>query len=102
MITIQVDPVILQLGPFSVSWHSLFILVGIFVAVWLSARLVRTAGLSEARFYSLIMWGIPAGVVGARLVHVIDYWDSYAANPAAIFAFWNGGLLSGALFLEAR
>ena len=92
MITIHIDPVILQLGPFSISWHSIFILVGIMVAVWLSGRLVRRAGLPEARFYSLIMWAIPAGVVGARLVHVIDYWDSYAADPAAIFAFWKGGL----------
>ena len=92
MIIIQIDPVLFHLGPFALSWHSLFIVVGIIVAVWLSARLVRMAGLSEARFYSLILWAIPAGVVGARLVHVIDYWDTYAANPAAIFAFWKGGL----------
>ncbi|MBI4188522.1 MAG: prolipoprotein diacylglyceryl transferase [Chloroflexi bacterium] len=92
MIKIGLDPILLHLGPFFVSWHSLFSVVGIVVAVWLSARLVSKAGLSVDTLYSLALWGIPGGIIGARLVHVIDYWDFYTANPGSILAVWTGGL----------
>ena len=92
MITIGIDPILISLGPFSISWHGLFMLIGIVVGVWLPARLVAKAGLSVDRIYSLALWGVPGGIVGARLVHVIDYWSYYSANPGAILAFWGGGL----------
>jgi phosphatidylglycerol:prolipoprotein diacylglycerol transferase len=92
MITIGIDPILISLGPFSISWHGLFMLIGIVVGVWLPARLVAKAGLSVDRLYSLAIWAVPGGIVGARLVHVIDYWSYYSANPGAILAFWAGGL----------
>ncbi len=66
--------------------------VAIAVAIWLSARLVAKAGLSVDTLYSLALWCIPGGLIGARLVHVIDYWNYYLANPGSILAFWQGGL----------
>ena len=42
--------------------------------------------------FSMAIWAVPGGIIGARLVHVIDYWSYYLANPAAILAFWQGGL----------
>ncbi len=92
MISIGINPILFTLGPFSLSWHSLFIVLGIAVAVWLSARLSVRAGLSADRLYSIAIWAVPGGIVGSRLVHVIDYWDAYMANPAAIFALWEGGM----------
>ncbi len=92
MINIGIDPIIVTLGPFSLSWHSLFIVIGIAVGVWLPARLVAKAGLSADRLYSIALWGVPGGIIGARLVHVIDYWGYYSANPGTILAFWQGGL----------
>ncbi|MBI2288319.1 MAG: prolipoprotein diacylglyceryl transferase [Chloroflexi bacterium] len=92
MIKIGLDPILLHLGPVSVSWHGLFIVVGMVVAVWLSARLVTKVGLSADTLYSLGFWGIPGGIIGARLVHVIDYWDFYMTNPGSILAIWEGGL----------
>ncbi len=92
MINIGIDPILLTLGSFSLSWHSLLMIVAIVAAVWLSARLVAKAGLSAETLYSLALWGVPGGIIGARLVHVIDYWNIYSANPGSILAFWGGGL----------
>ncbi len=92
MISIGIDPILINLGSFSLSWHSLFMLIAIAVGVWLPARLVAKAGLSVDRLYSMALWAILGGIVGARLVHVIDYWSYYAANPGYILAFWRGGL----------
>ena len=92
MIRIGIDPILFNLGSLSLSWHSLFMVVAIVVGVWLPARLVAKAGLSVDRLYSIALWGVPGGIIGARLVHVIDYWSRYMANPGDIFAFWKGGL----------
>lgn len=92
MISIGIDPILVTLGHFPITWHSLFMTVAIVVGVWLSARLAAKAGLSVDRLYSIALWGIPGGIIGARLVHVIDYWGYYSANPGAILAFWQGGL----------
>ena len=93
MININIDPILFNLGPLSLSWHSLFIVLGIAVGAWLPARLAaKTAGISADRLYSIALWGVPGGIIGARLVHVIDYWSRYWANPGAILAFWKGGL----------
>ncbi len=92
MITIDINPILISLGSLSLSWHSLFMAIAIGVGVWLPARLVAKAGLSVDRLYSIALWGIPGGIIGARLVHVIDYWSHYSANPGAILAIWQGGL----------
>ncbi len=92
MINISINPILFTLGPFSLSWHSLFMTVAIVVGVWLPARLAAKAGLSRDVLLSLAFWGVPGGIIGARLVHVIDYWSLYMANPGAILAFWKGGL----------
>ncbi len=92
MITIGIDPILISLGSFSISWHSLFMIVAIVVGVWLPARLVAKAGLSVDTLYSMALWAIPGGIIGARLVHVIDYWSFYSANPGLILALWKGGL----------
>ncbi len=90
--TIGIDPILISLGSFSLSWHSLFMVIAIVVGVWLPVRLAAKAGLSVDKLYSLALWAVPGGIVGARLVHVIDYWSYYSANPGAILAFWEGGL----------
>ncbi len=92
MISIGMDPILVTLGPFSVSWHGLFMVIAIVVGVWLPARLVAKAGLSVDTLYYMALWGVPGGLIGARLVHVIDYWSFYSANPGAILAIWAGGL----------
>lgn len=92
MITIGIDPILISIGPFALSWHGLFVVAAIAVGVWLPARLTARVGLPVETLYSMAIWAIPGGIIGARLVHVIDRWDYYLANPGAILAFWEGGL----------
>ncbi|MBI2860410.1 MAG: prolipoprotein diacylglyceryl transferase [Chloroflexi bacterium] len=92
MITIGIDPILATIGPFSVSWHGLFIVVAIIAGVWVPVHLAIKTGLSVDRLYSMAFWIIPGGIIGTRIVHVIDYWDFYSANPAAIFTIWEGGM----------
>lgn len=91
-IVIDIDPVILQIGHFMLNWYSLFVILAIIAAVGVSLKESQRKGLSTETIYSLAPWVLIGGVIGARLFHVIDKWEYYAANPFQMFALWQGGL----------
>lgn len=92
MITIDLDPNIATIGPFTLAWHGVFSAVGIIVGIWLAMRLLRGTGISEDDTYTLALWSVIGGIVGARLFHVVDAWAFYAQNPFQIMMINEGGL----------
>ena len=92
MITIDLDPNIVTIGAFTLAWHGVFSAVAIIVGIWLALRLLRGSGISEDDVYTLALWGVVGGIVGARLFHVVDAWDFYSRNPIQIVMINEGGL----------
>ncbi len=97
-IVIDIDPVIVHLRPFALRWYGLAVLAGLLAGFWLAGREAQRKRLPEGLIGDLAVWVIPGGLIGARLLHVIDRWPSYLANPAAALAITGGGLaIQGAL-----
>ena len=87
MITISIDPIILSVGHFMVRWYSLIVLSAIVSGIWIASREAERKGFGKENVYDLAIWVVPAGIIGARLFHVIDHWsDTYAANPVQALA----------------
>lgn len=98
-IVINIDPVIVHLGPFALRWYGLAVLAGLLAGLWLAGREAKRKHLPEGLIGHLAVWVIPGGLIGARLLHVIDRWPDYLANPAAALAITAGGLaIQGAIF----
>ncbi len=95
-IVINIDPVMFRLGHFELRWYSLAIIVAIVAAVLISAHQGKKKGIATEDFYSLALWVVLGGIVGARLFHVIDHWEHYINNPAQILGF-QGLAIWGAL-----
>ena len=91
-IIINIDPVILQVGHFELRWYGLAIMLAVAVAVLITAHRSKQKGIAREEIYSLALWVVLGGLLGARLFHVIDQWEYYAGNPLQIFAVWQGGL----------
>ncbi|MGH2378026.1 MAG: prolipoprotein diacylglyceryl transferase [Candidatus Limnocylindria bacterium] len=87
---LPLDPEI-HLGPIALAWHGIFTAVGIFFGVWLAIRLLR-GRVPEDAAYSVATWGVVGGIVGARIVHVIDQWPHYSQNLVQIPMIWTGGI----------
>lgn len=93
MITISIDPVIFSIGHFAVRWYSLILLGAIAVGIWLTAREAERKGFKKEDVYDAATWIIVAGILGARLFHVLDHWShEYAMNPIRALYIWEGGL----------
>ncbi len=81
-----------------ITWHGLFTALAVAVGVVFVARLARNRGMNEDIVFNVAMWAVPGGVIGSRLVHVIDRWSFYKNNLEEIFFIWNGGVaLFGAI-----
>jgi len=91
-IVINIDPVIFQIGGFSLRWYSLAIIVAIIAATLVAMREAKRKGISKDFILSMLPLVLIAGFIGARLFHVVDHWQYYAVNPLDIFQVQQGGL----------
>jgi len=92
MIEINIDPVLIRIGFLMITWHGFFTAVGVLAGIWLVTRFAVERGYTEDDIMSIALWCVVGGIVGARLFHVIDAWEYYAADPIAILRVNEGGL----------
>ena len=93
MITIPIDPIIFSIGHFHLRWYSLIIIAAIMIGYWFVEREAVRKGFKSDEIADSALWIIFAGLIGARLFHVIDHWpDEFAANPIRALYIWEGGL----------
>ena len=84
-----------HLGPVPVRAYALCIILGVVAAVWLGEKRWIARGGSAGEVGDIALWGVPFGLVGARLYHVITDHDLYfGAGKDAVGALeiWHGGL----------
>jgi phosphatidylglycerol---prolipoprotein diacylglyceryl transferase len=87
-----IDPIALKLGPISVHWYGIIMATAILAAAWLGTSEARRRGENPDLGWSMLLWAVAGGVIGARIYHVIHQWDFYSANISLIPQVWNGGL----------
>lgn len=81
----------IELGPLTLQAYGLAIAFGVLAAVWLAQRRWSAVGGDPDDITKIAMWAVPAGLLGARLYHVLTDWrfDEGFAEP---FKIWEGGL----------
>jgi phosphatidylglycerol---prolipoprotein diacylglyceryl transferase len=107
-VVIALDPILLNVGPLAVRWFGLLALLGLGLAVWLSLREIQRQALPRAMALDALAWGVPAGLLTARLVYVLGWWDYYLTHGNELWqlnldglSLW-GGLVGGTLIAAAR
>ncbi|WP_423364398.1 prolipoprotein diacylglyceryl transferase [Mycoplasma sp. P36-A1] len=80
------------LGPINISYYAICILVGAFLAFYLSRREWKLKGYNTSELQDFFINVLLIGVIGARLWYVLFSLPYYISNPSEIIAVWNGGL----------
>jgi len=91
-IIIPVSPEAFRIGPLIVSWYGIMVVLAIVAIVVFSAFRARSYGVKSDQIYALALWAVLAGILGARIIHIIDYWSYYLSNPLQIFGFAGFGV----------
>lgn len=77
--------------------YALCIIAGVVAAVWLGDRRWVARGGEQGRIIDVALFAVPAGVIGARIYHVITDWGLYFGadspnQPIDALKIWQGGL----------
>jgi phosphatidylglycerol:prolipoprotein diacylglycerol transferase len=118
----QIDPVLLQLGPFAIRWYALAYIVGIVLGWWGVVRVLRTKRLwapppfngrppaTEDDIGDMVVWATLGVILGGRLGWDLIYGTilcsvtpqdapfcaglpmAFLTNPIRIIAAWEGGM----------
>lgn len=99
------DSSILELGPLSIRYYALAIILGVVVAVSVGSRRAQAMGASQPLVSDIAVLAVPFGVIGGRIYHVITTPEPYFGrngDPISVFFIWEGGLgIWGAIALGA-
>ena len=80
-----------------IYWYGILIALGMLVALWWCMRQRTKYGIREDDLIDGLLWGIPCGIIGARIYYVLfylsqfkDYEGRFSWSKA--IAIWDGGL----------
>lgn len=88
----------LSIGGLSIKKYAICILIGAAIAAYISLREGKKLGLNTTKILDGILFGLPIGIVGARLFYVIFEWDTFYSQGdffdtlGNVFDISGGGL----------
>ncbi len=86
-------PILLHIGDFTIRSYGAMAAAGFLVAYYFLNLNRRYAKLSADQVSTLLVIGIVAGIIGARIFYVVQFWDSYKDNLFRIVRIDQGGLV---------
>ena len=80
-----------------IYWYGIFIAAGLLIALWFCMRQAPRFGLVEDNLLDAALWGVPSGILGARLYYIVFYLDLYRTADGGLdfgkmIRIWDGGL----------
>ena len=92
----------IQLGPFIIHYYGVIIMLGALLAAWIATKQARAAGGEPDMIWDMLPWLLVAGIVGARIWHILTPPASmvaigldtkyYFTHPIDAISIWKGGL----------
>jgi phosphatidylglycerol---prolipoprotein diacylglyceryl transferase len=99
-IVIDLNPNLFKIGPFLITWHGVFAVLGILSAARLGMWLLEKDGVDTKRGADGVAWMVVVGLVGARLLYVWENFRLFTGGQLLrVFALTEGGISQwGGLF----
>ena len=99
-IVIDLNPNLFRIGPFLVTWHGVFAVLGILAGARLGLWLLEKDGVDTSRSADGVAWMVVIGLIGARLLYVWENFRLFAGGQLLrVFALTEGGISQwGGLF----
>lgn len=93
-------PELLHLGPLTIYSYGVMMALGFVAAGWLIGRELQRQDRDPDLASSFVLWAAAGGIIGARLLFIMDEWPVFVADPVSLIItgagfVWYGGLLGG-------
>ena len=93
-------PQLVHFGRFFLPTYGFLVALGVLVGLWISVRNSQRLGIDPDKAWNLGILVVLCGIVGAKVLYIINDWSDYAAHPSEIFSIstlQSGGVFSGGL-----
>lgn len=93
-------PQLFHVGRFFLPTYGLLVSIGVLIGLWVSVRNSERQGINPEHAWNFGILVVLCGIVGAKILYVVNDWSTYAAHPADIFSLSTlqvGGVFSGGL-----
>jgi phosphatidylglycerol---prolipoprotein diacylglyceryl transferase len=95
-------PSVINIGPIPIHLYAIAIMTGVVLAALLAQKEATRRGQDGALVWDMLVWVLIAGIIGARIWHILTPTPSaiaqgltteyYLTHPLEAIAIWNGGL----------
>jgi phosphatidylglycerol:prolipoprotein diacylglycerol transferase len=95
-----VFPQLFHIGRFFLPTYGVLVSLGVLVGLWVSVRNSQKQGINPDDAWNFGILVVLAGILGAKILYIINDWSTYAAHPGEIFSLNTlqaGGVFSGGL-----
>jgi phosphatidylglycerol---prolipoprotein diacylglyceryl transferase len=95
-----VFPRLLELGRYSLPTYGFLVASGVLIGLWISVRNSERRGIDGEKAWNLGILVVLCGILGAKILYIINDWSAYAEHPREIFSINTlqaGGVFSGGL-----
>lgn len=92
VIRINIDPELTRIGGLLITWHGVFTALGIAGGVWLAVKMATKRGFTEDDALNVALIAVPAGIVGARALFVIENYELFRGRWLDIIKINEGGI----------
>lgn len=92
----NLDPVAIHVGN-GIYWYGIILACAMLAGLYLSMKQAKHYGLTQDHILDLVLWAVPACIIGARLYYVVFYLDLYRNADGSLdwgrmVAVWDGGI----------
>ncbi len=93
-IQVDLDPNLFTIGPFTLTWHGVFSVLGILAAIRMTQWLARRQdGIEGDKVYDAAFWAVVVGLLGARIHFVAENYRLFeGARWIHVFYVNEGGI----------
>ncbi|MFD1418398.1 prolipoprotein diacylglyceryl transferase [Companilactobacillus keshanensis] len=89
---LALNPIAFNLGGLQIHWYGLIIAMGALIGVIMAISEAKKRDVDPENILDLVLYGVPIGLIGARIYYVIFELPFYMANPGEIIKIWHGGI----------
>lgn len=79
-------------APLTIRCYGVIIAFGLLLAVLFGGRRAYVWKIDINKMIDILIYGMVAGIIGARAYYVLSEWNIYSQYPSEIFKIWHGGL----------
>ncbi len=87
-------PVLFKIGTFQVHSFGVMMILAFFFGLWLVKRRAALYSFDQSQVSDIAFWALICGVLGARIVFILQEWGYYSTHPKDLWTLRFEGLTS--------